>query len=209
MCRCDTSVKQFEHAGLKVRIEHDEDAEDPRKGFDNHLGIMVCSHRRYDLGDKDHGIDFNAHNSWAEVEATLRKTKDAALVLPLFLYDHSGLRLKVGSFQGHLPQGHAEFDSGQVGFIYVSRAALREEYSVKRLSKKTLATAEKVLRSEVDEYDDYLSGQVYGYVIEDAEGEHLDSCWGFYGLEYCEQEAKSAAESAAAARKKKSEGKDE
>jgi hypothetical protein len=37
-------------------------------------------------------------------------------------------------------------------------------------------------------------GDVYGYVIENANDDDLDSCWGFYGIDYCIQEAKDAAE---------------
>ena len=39
---------------------------------------------------------------------------------------------------------------------------------------------EEVLKAEVKVFDKYLTGQVYGYVIEDEEEEHVDSCWGFY-----------------------------
>ena len=38
----------------------------------------------------------------------------------------------------------------------------------------------------------YLTGEVYGYEIEDPDGEEDgDSCWGFYGFDYCMQEARS------------------
>ena len=42
-------------------------------------------------------------------------------------------------------------------------------------------------------YDQYLTGQVYGYVVEDQERNRLDSCWGFYGIEDVKAEAKQAA----------------
>ena len=35
---------------------------------------------------------------------------------------------------------------------------------------------------------------MYGYVVEDAEGNDLDSCWGFFGMEYCKEEGRQAAE---------------
>lgn len=113
------------------------------------------------------------------VEAVL--DREIPIMLDLYLYDHSGLRMKVGSFHGHISQSHAQWDSGQVGFIYVTRETLRHEYSVKRVSKQAKAKAEKYLRGEVTTYDQYISGQVYGYILKDANGEHLDSCWGFYG----------------------------
>ena len=62
--------------------------------------------------------------------------------------------------------------------------------------------AEEMLRSEVEIFDDYLCGNVYGFVLEelikcgedcnecgdcedeDAEGDQIDSCWGFYGTDW-------------------------
>jgi hypothetical protein len=42
----------------------------------------------------------------------------------------------------------------------------------------------KLLLAEVDEYDHYLTGNVYGYEItkgERQEGQVINSCWGFFG----------------------------
>ena len=50
------------------------------------------------------------------------------------------------------------------------------------------------LRDELDVWRQYLEGDVYGYMIEDASGEHIDSCWGFYGREYAIQEMSIALE---------------
>lgn len=51
----DTIVETFEHAGLTVEIHSDEGGEhaDPRQ-YDN-LGIMLCAHGRYELGDEQIG----------------------------------------------------------------------------------------------------------------------------------------------------------
>ena len=99
--------------------------------------------------------------------------------------------MKVGSFGGLLPQGHAEFDSGQVGFIYATEKEIKENFQVKKLSKKILERAKKNLEGEVETYDQYLSGDVYGYKIFDQSGEEIDSVWGFYGLDAVGQESKS------------------
>lgn len=189
------AIEKFEVAGLIVKLFYDEDAESPRE-WDN-LGILVCFHRRYNLGDE---TDFGYHDP-SDFEAWRKEHADEiALILPVYLYDHSGLRIKIGSFHGLLPQGHAEFDSGQVGYIYVTKERLREEYSVKRITKATITKAERVLNGEIDTYDQFLSGQVYGYVVEtkpededEDEGEHLDSCWGIFGFDYAREEATRAA----------------
>ena len=41
--------------------------------------------------------------------------------------------------------------------------------------------ARLVIESEVETYDQFISGAVFGYVVKDASGEHIDSCFGFYG----------------------------
>ena len=89
---------------------------------------------------------------------------------------------------------HCPWDSGQVGFIYVSKTKVREEYSTKRITKKILETVTKVLVGEVETYDQYLRGEIYSYVIEDAEEEVIDSCCGLYGdyEEHCLPEAKNS-----------------
>ena len=169
-----------EYKGYTIEIEQDECAPNPRREFDE-LGVMVCWHGRYDLGDeKTESYQQSPDDfiEWAE------GSKEIALILPLYLYEHSGLRIKVGSFNGLLPQGHAEFDTMQVGFIYVTKDALRKEYGKTRLSKKTLEHARRVLLNEVEVYDQYLSGDVWAYVIDG-----VDSCGGFFGYDVCLKDA--------------------
>lgn len=185
------TVKEYEHAGCTIKIYQDESPESPRD-WDN-LGTMICFHKRYNLGDK-HDYRHEDYSGWEALQEAIREQEHAAIILPLYLYDHSGLRIKVGPFAGLLPQGHAEFDSGCVGFIVVSKEKVRKEYSVKKLSKSVLEKAAKVLQGEVETYDQYLSGDVYGYEVTNEETGLDDSCWGHYGLDYVEQEANSIAE---------------
>lgn len=183
-----------EYKGYTITIEQDENPENPRE-WDN-LGNMICFHNRYELGDQ-HNFHNDDYNSWDEVEQAIKKAEDVAIIAPLYLYDHSGLRIKIGSFYGFLPQGHAEFDSGQVGFIYITKKAIRENWGTgkkARITKKMLASAQESLEGEVSTYDEYLAGNVYGYIVEDEEGNEIDSCWGFFGYDYCLDEAKGAVE---------------
>ena len=157
-----------------VKIEHDDCLESPRE-WDN-LGTMACFHRRYNLGD-EHDLSIE------EVQEIY--ASDKYISLPLYLYDHSGITMNTTGFS-------CPWDSGQVGIIFVSKEDVRKEWSVKRISKKLEAKILDNLRGEVETYDQYLTGDVWGYVIEDEDGEHIDSCWGFYGQEYCEEEANNA-----------------
>ncbi len=175
-------------AGLTVKLYTDDDPMNCRHDCDN-PAVMVCWHRRYDLGDKK----AKWAEQWAGPQEFLEWAKANKIKwLPLYLYDHSGLTMSTGAFS-------CKWDSGQVGFIYWDPAQVKAccGEDAMRWPKKKI---EKDMRVQVEEYDKYLRGDVYGYVVEDENGEKLDSCWGFYGLDYARGEAKSSAESQAANR---------
>jgi len=175
-------IKTFKKGNEILEIYQDENPESPRT-WDN-LGTMVCFHNRYNLGDdkKLHNLSKNDFNSWLELQNHIAKKLDAAVILPLFLYDHSGITMKTSPFD-------CRWDSGQVGFIFVTKKQARENFSKKRVSdslKKKLIT---YLEGEVETYDQYLTGEMYGFKLStvstcDQGHEHkeeTDSCWGFYG----------------------------
>ncbi len=155
-----------------VKVYQDDDPLDPRTEWDN-LATMVCFHRNYKLGDKHYFSD-----PQDEDLISLLKRKDI-LWLPLYLYDHSGITISTDSFSCH-------WDSGQVGYIYIEKSKYREAFSCKHVNKKD---AYDLLRSEVKCYDDYLTGNVYGFIVEDETGSVVESCWGFFGeIKYCLEE---------------------
>lgn len=182
-------IETIEYRGQVIKIYQDEDAGSPRD-WDN-VGTMICFHNRYELGDK-HDLSIEDFDNWDGVKQYLMKEKNAFIILSLFLYDHSGLRMKIGSFNGLLSQGHAEFDSGQIGFIYVTPGDVRKCYMVKRITEKIRERVRECLLSEVNTYDDYLSGNVYWYAAETSDGDTINSCGGYYGdTDYMISEAKS------------------
>lgn len=168
------SVKTINFPGGSLLIIPDDSPESPRD-WDN-LGTMVCFHKRYNLGDKHEYRSCDFRN-WGELEAQIEKEHKPALILPMYMMDHSGLTISCDPemFRACDPQG---FDWGQIGFIFVSKAKARAEF---KATKDRLARVEAALLAEVAAYDQYMRGDVYGYVLKDAEGEETDSCWGFYG----------------------------
>ena len=156
-------VHSFEYRGYTVNIMQDEFNESPRE--DDNLGTMVCFHSQYDLGDK-HNIDLEETKELME--------QDDIISLPLYRLDHSGITMNTTGFS-------CPWDSGQVGFIYISKDDIRKEYKVKKISKKLLDKILTYLAGEVETYDQFLRGEVYGYNIEDSQGDSIDSVWGFYG----------------------------
>ena len=162
-----------EYKGYEIQVYLDESPPNPRKDYDN-LGSMICFHSRYNLGDeKGKGAEHPFSGPEALVEHVGR---DDVIALPLYLYDHSGITMNTTGFS-------CPWDSGQVGFIYVDKEQVRKEWGWKLITKMRQERIEELLRGEVEEYDHYLTGNVYGYVIvhPDDPGEDLDCCWGFFG----------------------------
>ncbi len=95
------------------------------------------------------------------------------VILPLYLYDHSGITMSTGQFA-------CQWDSGQVGWIVCDRKTIDADFG------GNMELAGEALEAEVKTFDQYLTGDVYGFVVEerdeeDDEWEVTDSCHGFYG----------------------------
>ena len=177
-----------------LEIHLDDNPESPRE-WDN-LGIMLCGHRSYELGDEQ----FNSREALDERLAEL----NPVIKLPLWLLDHSSLTMQTGSFAEDAQQ----WDSGQVGWIVATKKDILDNFTGyyrtgknrgKRkpmrtlLSPRMIKNAEEILRGEVETYSCYLAGDVYGYIIEkqstcdkckNISSDATDSCWGFYNLEF-------------------------
>ena len=95
-------------------------------------------------------------------DAMQKVISEKYLMLPLYLYDHSGLAMSTETFVGKAV--HAEWDSGQVGWIYVSKEDALKEFDSDHMTGAIRKKAEDLMRSEVTVYDAYLRGECYGYV---------------------------------------------
>jgi len=164
----------------------------------------------------------------ADVPKYLRYKRGARHIIPLYLYDHSGISISAGAQigreipgingRGINPWDSAGWDTSAVGFIFTTKERMellgvedkmvmaeRDDIPFLRGPVKgRVNNVEAQLRAEVREYNDYLTGQVFGYVVtkkHDAEcddddcahDEPIDSCWGFLGdTKYAMEEAKAA-----------------
>lgn len=113
------------------------------------------------------------------------------IFMPLFLYDHSGITMNTCGYS-------CRWDSGQVGYIYTDRKTILDlnAYYRNKKGKSTKVTknnwkkaAYLWMEGEVEEYDQYLTGEVYGiieeeYDAEDDAWEETDSCWGFFNSKF-------------------------
>jgi hypothetical protein len=169
-----------------LQIVQDDNATSPRDPHwtDCNLGVMICFHRRYNLGD-DHSYNFNHYSNWAEMEKQLIKDYKNDIILPIYMYDHSGITINTTGFS-------CGWDSGQVGFIIADRDQVLKCMGWKKITKARKEKLYKYLLGEAETYDQFITGDVWGYQITNEEGEEVDACWGYFGREYCEKEGQSA-----------------
>lgn len=177
------SIEKRDVGNYRIKIYTDTEPSSPRE--DDNMGTMICFHRGYDLGDKHH-FDHKDYGDWDELKEAILKEHEGGVILPLYLYDHSGITMNTTGFS-------CPWDSGQVGFIVASGKAIRDNYMETELTPELLEKAENLLIGEVKTYDQYLTGDVYGYKIfrltmDGKKAEEVDSCWGYYGQSECMDE---------------------
>lgn len=211
-------VETYEQDGYTVELFYDNQIEDPRISW-SHAATMVCSHRHYHLGDEqatwdewvaeqldryfpeemDHYyyLDNSADPSdWPKADAyykrLIARLRDEVMeIMPLYLDEHSGITISTTPFY------YVE-DSGQVGIIYMTREQILARFGGKLLTEKKRRQARELMMDEVYEYNQYLTRDVYGYVVTNPNGDVVDSCWGFFGYDWAKAEAKAALEEHAA-----------
>lgn len=150
--------------GYTLKILPDECPLHPRDDFE-HLGTLIAWHRNYNLGDNN---NYHTPNDFYESE----EAKRIYASLPVYILDHSGIRLSCNSFRYCDPD---EWDSGRLGIIYCT-----EEQAKKWLGENcTPEQATKVLFQEIEDYDTYLNSEYLYYIIEGPNGEYEDSCGNF------------------------------
>lgn len=167
-------------------IVQDSDPMNPRIEWDN-ITTMVCFHNRYNLGDKTE-YKSSQFNSWGELREQIESDYKVLMIKPLYLYDHSGITISTKPFG-------CQWDSGQVGWVFIDEKQLK--MMVGDVSGHNETNLEEIIKAEVETYDAYLTGEVYGYKVYTEEKctlghlhtDEVDSCWGYYSEESAIEDA--------------------
>ena len=168
----NVEIPLLQPTGFTIEIRCDDNVESPRD-WDN-LGEMICYHSRHDLGDREPNGKNRTRDRYTQEELKEIIERPDVISLPLYLYDHSGITMSCGPFS-------CPWDSGQVGYIFITKAKAREEFDWKLITEARRKKLLEYLENEVKTYDTYLTGQVLEYITtEDETEEVIDSCGGFY-----------------------------
>lgn len=181
-------------AKLKIELYSDSDSS-PRE-WDN-VGTMATKHRNYSIGEEiiSGPIDW-LREKLNMNESTVEKIADKVgvsyysevvkkhlqdlffekyVALPLYMYEHSGISISTTPFS-------CKWDSGQLGYIFCTKEKALEEFGGKKVTKKVREKCFSNFVSEVETYDTWQKGEVYGFNA--SYGDEEDSCGGFYGTDW-------------------------
>lgn len=218
--------EEIEYKGYNIEIIQDENAEFPNE-WENKDIFLVYEHRQFDVereGFKPREIFQYLEDCHEQIESERDSRYDEYFIFVVYAYIHSGVSLSLGDSKYPF---NDRWDVSTTGFILVKKDA-NEGWEIEEKAKEAA-------ESLIEEWNIYLSGEVYGYriskkrnIIEEvsislvksfkekknidlpleivknsldldimkefqdiSSPEELDSCWGFYGKEFCISEAKS------------------
>jgi len=150
------AVKTVDYKGYTIAVHQDTDATSPDDWGNEDLFLITTRNRYFEVQRKGFDLDDAASGVY----------KKDYHVIPLIAYCHSGVSLSLSSDRYPF---NDQWDAGQIGFVLVKK-------------RQGFRDINKAAESLVEEWNDYLSGNVYGYIVADADGEDTDmSCSGFYG----------------------------
>lgn len=95
-----------------------------------------------------------------------------------------GFRIQIGhNCEGELRSGY------EGGYAFITWDEIRNEYSGMS-DEEALVKALAALQGEIETYNAWVTGDTWGYIAYDENGEKMDDCWGYYGesgIEYIKQ----------------------
>ena len=131
---------------LKIFVDSGSDGfGNPREN--TNLTTLYINYEKY--GDPH---EFDDYQDEEERLAIIEKI--AVFKLPIFMLKHSGVKISTTSFND-------KFDSGLAGIAYITKESLKE-YGMEGANDSEL---KKRIDDEVEEYNTYLDGEVYNYIL--------------------------------------------
>ena len=178
----ETKTLKQDGQTYRISVYADTDASNPLKDWDE-MGTILGLNRRH------------ANFDTRRVEEAIENNPDA---VPLSYFEHG---LCLWSVAGELPAAaRCRWDSVSFAGVWLPDAQTME--SARNYGGRTRQLfMRKRARQACEVYTQWCNGEVYGYEIERIRicgecgtdnPESLDSCWGFFGLDTCLNEAQAA-----------------
>jgi hypothetical protein len=190
-------VETFTMEEILVQIFIDEHASNPEDSADAPIYLMhfhreleVCPE---EMKDKRSRADIR---EWLRERAAEPEGEKTWSIWPLASYIHGGVVLALMGSERASTFPDQQWDVSRCGWILIPRKEWAEYSGIPEAE----VDWRKLAEAHVAEWNQYLSGDVYGYVVD---GDMSESCWGFYGMEAAKEAGTEAARGVAHARAKK------
>lgn len=175
------TVSEIDSGYLVKYLTPDDMPVNPREEYTNN-GKIIHWHKRWSsFGEIDISKNGRFTNK-KDLEDWIKKEYNAFVLVPIFMYDHSGVAIRTYPFT-------CPFDSGQVGYIFATKEEVKNTF--KSTGKKAQEKYIKLLVDEIETYNQYLANDVYCLVQETYDNDknpiNYDTVGGFFGLDYAIQ----------------------
>lgn len=117
---------------VELAMEFDPTVEDRIDYWESQEGWvrLMNKHITKEGGYNHDSIQAASNECNKRIDSIIQKALDKYyIILPLFLYDHSGITMNTSGF-------NCPWDSGQVGIIYISKKKAKEEFKWILMTKK-------------------------------------------------------------------------
>lgn len=182
-------IETIEHKGYSIDVMRDESPESPNDWGDDNLFLVGYDSRNFWVEregfSEGHVRAMLAGGKYEDgsVNSDAAQDRKKYRMFAVHPYTHSGTTLRLGGY-------------------YAKKMTIDEAYSVRIDSVAFIARSEwpnerKALDAAaglINEWNDYLSGSVYGYTVTDPDGETVGACGGFYGYPYTDMITEAKAE---------------
>jgi len=167
-----------------LQITRDESPQDPREN-DNIWYIHIRNHRRYRFPEE-------LAISWDEWEETIQELialEKNFYVFSIDCYEHSSITFSISG-----TGTQCQFDTAKFVWV-IAIPKSYNGYDIKEWNRSTnrdnpeakevIVTEEEanqIAIGEINEYNQYINGEVYQFVLFDNDGDTIDSCSGFHDI---------------------------
>jgi len=175
-------IAHDDETGLTLYLIPDDDCESPQD-HDDAVILCIYHRRRLNPGAR-HG--FAAQDALhAFVKANCDPKRGQWAAFPLWAYEHGHIAYRVGPANPF----YDPWDSGRIGVALVNLAEVTNHNDSRAVKQAKALTA---AQGAADDYTAWSNGDCYGYQVEDANGESIDSCFGFVGSDSADDSAREA-----------------
>jgi hypothetical protein len=124
-------------------------------------------------------VEYDDHDDYqvSDLYEIAQEARDTiAAVLPVYMYEHSGVTLNTSGFS-------CPWDSGQIGFICITKERAKELLGVSNLTEEHTQKLYETLEQEVAMLSKYLEGDIYTIEVNNERYEITEYCTSLMGYD--------------------------